>query len=265
VLDGLPYLFPATAAVPILKNLRRMHRAFRREFPGGDLAAFFKTIGMVYHHLWLDLVALRPPLRVVTAEGDEMVFARVTFDVCDEGALRTALEAHPDLDEQEDGRYAWHEPEDAHGFRRGLGTFVLKGDRVVFETTSRPRAARGRRLLEDLAGTAVRFRATRYQGVEQALRESPRPREPRRAEVPPELEAQLAADYYERHYRTWPDTPLPALGGRTPRHAAGLKTVRPKLIALLKDMESHAERDRRYGRPAYDFSWLWGDLGLDQP
>ena len=68
VLDGLPYLLPATAAVPVLRNLRRMHRAFRREFPGRDLTAFFKTVGMVYHHLWLDLVALRPLPRIARLE-----------------------------------------------------------------------------------------------------------------------------------------------------------------------------------------------------
>jgi hypothetical protein len=26
-----------------------------------------------------------------------------------------------------------------------------------------------------------------------------------------------------------------------------------------------AERDRRAGRPAYDFGWMWGELGLERP
>ena len=37
-------------------------------------------------------------------------------------------------------------------------------------------------------------------------------------DVPPEVEARLIGDFYDKHYRSWPDTPLPALGGRTPRH-----------------------------------------------
>jgi hypothetical protein len=38
--------------------------------------------------------------------------------------------------------------------------------------------------------------------------------------------------------------------------------VRPKLITLLKDFESQAERQRRAGEPAYDFRWMWKELGL---
>lgn len=67
------------------------------------------------------------------------------------------------------------------------------------------------------------------------------------------------------NYRSWSDTPLPALGGRTPRHAARLKTTRPQLVALLKDMETRVERQRREGRPAYDFTWMWQELGLERP
>ena len=74
--------------------------------------------------------------------------------------------------------------------------------------------------------------------------------------------AKYLGEYYEDHYRKWLDEPVPALGNRTPRHAARLKTVRPKLIALLKDFESHSERQRRAGEIAYDFSWMWEELGL---
>jgi hypothetical protein len=80
--------------------------------------------------------------------------------------------------------------------------------------------------------------------------------------VPAEVQAQVVSSYYERYYRKWVDTALPALGGRTPRQAASLKSVRPKLIALLKGMENAAERQRREGRPAHDFAWMWAELGL---
>jgi hypothetical protein len=35
--------------------------------------------------------------------------------------------------------------------------------------------------------------------------------------------------------------------------------------SFFKDLESHAARDRLAGRPAYDFGWMWADLGLDRP
>jgi hypothetical protein len=265
VIDGASHLYPAAEKEEILKALRRAHRAFRRRFPGGDLSAFFKRAGALFHHLWLDLVALRPRPVFVTAEGDPVLLAKVVFDVRDREALRTALAAHPELDEQDDGSYAWRAPEDPDGFRRGLGAFALEGGRVVFEAMSRPRAERGRELLEGLAGDAVRYRATQYQDVGQALQEPQPPPEPRPPEVSPEIEAQLVFEFYERHYRSWPDTPLPALDNRTPREAARLDKVRPTLVALLKDFESRAERERREGRPAYDFTWIWEEVGLSRP
>ncbi len=63
-------------------------------------------------------------------------------------------------------------------------------------------------------------------------------------------------EYIQKHQRT--------LGNRVPRHAARLKTVRPRLIALLKDFESCAERGRRAGELAYDFSWMWEELGVSR-
>ena len=88
---------------------------------------------------------------------------------------------------------------------------------------------------------------------------------PKPPPVPPEIEAQLVGEMYERHYRTWPDQPLPALGGRTPREAARLASTRSTLIALLKQMETMNERQRRQGRPTYDFTWMWAELGLERP
>lgn len=263
VMEGLPYLYPVSARDLLLKGLRQAHRAFTRRFHGEDLPAFFKRVGILFHHFWLELVALRPLPTVVTAEGDPVIFAKVIFDMRDRAALEAALAPHPDLVEQDDGSYAWLEGREYP--RRNLGKFLLERSRLVLETTSRQRAERGRRFLQKLAGNAVRFRATRYESVEQALTHMPTSPEPRPPQIPPEVEARAVAEYYERHYRDWLDRPLPALGNRTPHHAARLKTMRPKLVALLKEFENRSERMRREGRPAYDFTWMWQALGLDRP
>ena len=42
--------------------------------------------------------------------------------------------------------------------------------------------------------------------------------------IPPEVESQMLAEFSGRYYRAWLDEQIPALGGRTPRHAASLKT-----------------------------------------
>jgi hypothetical protein len=201
----------------------------------------------------------------VTAEGDPVVVARVVFDLEDRAAALAALGSHPDVTEGSEGDYGWCEGKDDIGMRRSLGAFVLEGDQLVFQTTSEARAARGRGFLEGLAGRAVTYRTTEYQDVGEALEESGDLEPDPPAEVSADVQAAAAAEFYERYYRDWPDTPLPALGSRTPREAAGLSEWRPALLALLKDFESRAERQRRAGQPAYDFRRLWGELGLPRP
>jgi SEC-C motif len=264
VLDGTPYLYPARARDPIVKELRRVHRTFRRQVPGDDVD-FFKRFGSFFFLWWIAHAVLPSRPQIRTAEGDELVFAKVVFDVRDHEALGRALAGHPDLDRQDDGSYAWFEPGGTPEFRRGLGAFVLDGRRAVLETTSRARAERGRAFLESLAGDAVRFRATSLESVEQAM--ARRPSRPAREvdEIPLEVQAEVVHAFYDRHYRGWLDTSLPALKGRTPRAAAASKTGKAQVVALLKDLESHAARDRLAGRPAYDFGWMWGELGLDRP
>ncbi len=207
-------------------------------------------------------VALRPLPTFLTAEGDKVVLARVVFDVKDRQAVEAALAAHPELNRQDDGSYLWLEG--GGEFRRGVGTFVLQRQRLVFEATSRPRAERGRAMIEAIAAGAVAYRATGYEDIGQALKRQPSPAA-KPSDVPPEVAAEVIGQYYEQHYRNWLDEPLPALDGRTPREAAALKSARPKLISLLKAMENMSERERREGRPAYDFGWMWEDLGLPRP
>ncbi|MCZ6626010.1 MAG: hypothetical protein O7B35_17570, partial [Deltaproteobacteria bacterium] len=262
ILEAAPYLYPVTAKEEILKELKNAHRSFTRQFPGRDLVAFFKWVGAAFHYLWLKLVAFRPLPKMVTAEGDPLVLAKVIFDVLDRDALVGALASHPALEDHGDGSYAWLE--DADAFQRSLGTFIFQGSRLVLETTSRQRAERGRNLIDEIAGGAAKFRATRYEDVAQALKARPAAAKRQSPEIPADLQAKIVGEYYERHYRKWLDEPVPALGNRTPRHAARLKTVQPKLVALLKDFENQAERQRRAGSPAYDFSWMWVELGLSR-
>jgi hypothetical protein len=266
VLDGSPYLYPVGEKELILRVLRRLGRSLRPKLPQRDETTFFKYFGMVFHDLWLDRVARRPTPTSVTAEGDEIVLCRAVFDVHDRAALEAALANHPELEREDDGSYAWlAEKADEAGFRRGFGTFVLDKRRVVLETVSRQRAERGRALLEAVAGPAVAYRATSSESVQRALARRPARRARPEDEVPPEAAAEIVQTFYERHYRAWLDEPLPALDGRTPREAAGLKSSRPKVIALLKDMENLSARERLGGRPAYDFGWMWGELGLERP
>jgi hypothetical protein len=87
---------------------------------------------------------------------------------------------------------------------------------------------------------------------------------PGAATISREIEARVVREMFDQHYHEWLDIPVPALGGRTPRHAARLKTVRPLLIELLKSIEQQSERAELDGQPVYDARWMWAELGVER-
>jgi hypothetical protein len=263
VLEGVPHLYPPEARDDILAELRRIHRRHRRHSAADDPAVFFKRIGMVFHHLWLDHVALRAMPTVVTAEGDPLAPTKTVFDIAHQARVSAALEGHPALERQDDGSFTWLQPTESYA--RILGTITIGAGRLTVEAMSESRADHGRQFIEQLLGDAVRFRVTSSENFEHTLAVRSRDEPELASTLPPELEQEVLAQFYDQHYRTWPDVPLPALGGRTPRKAAKLKTVRPKLEAVLRQLENRTERDRLAGRPAADLAWLWSELGLERP
>lgn len=262
VFETVPYLFPAAIKDDLMKSLRAAHKRFLVEFPHRGVEGFFKAAVPLIHQIWVDRVAMPPRPKMVTGDGEPMIFAKVVFDLLDREAAIRALAAREDIVEQTDGSYLWIEP--AGEMQRSIGVIVIEQKRVVCETMSRRRAERARDELSALWGGAVRFRAISYEDIDQALKRAPQRAEKHAPGIPDEEQEKLLAAFYERHYRNWIDEPIPALGGRTPRHAAKLKTIRPKLIALLKDFESQSERQRRAGEIAYDFRWMWVELGLNR-
>jgi hypothetical protein len=195
------------------------------------------------------------------------VFCRSVFETDQPDAVRAELSGRPEMRVMPDGLLSWREP--GEGGQRELGTWGIEGNRVVLETTSQERASRGRGWLESLFGDRVRYRATALETLEQTmneLRTQPARRSPLALEdVPDEGGAGAVRELFDRHYRSWIDRPVPALGNRSPRVAARAALWRPKLMDLLKQLENSAERAARSGRPGYDFDWIWRELGLSRP
>lgn len=162
-------------------------------------------------------------------------------------AVKNSLANGDEIVDQSDGKYIWLEA--VGDLHRNIGTITVEDGRLVIETNSQKRAEKARDWLSSRMGDAVRFRAISYEDIGQALKRAPAPPTRRKSEVPLEVQAEVLGKFYDEHYHRWLNEPVPAFGNRTPRHAARLKTIRPKVIALLKDIESRAERQRRAGNP----------------
>ena len=87
--------------------------------------------------------------------------------------------------------------------------------------------------------------------------------EPLTIVVTPEEDRALLKQFLEKAYLEWTDQPHHALGGQTPRHAAG-GALRGKVGGLIDEMARHDPGVRRTGRAAYSYNILRAHVGLDE-
>jgi hypothetical protein len=82
-------------------------------------------------------------------------------------------------------------------------------------------------------------------------------------QLPPEVMAELMEKAIRQSYANWPDEPIPALGGKTPRQAirtpAGLERVKGLLRGYEANETQQAQRD---GRRTISYAFLWKALGI---
>jgi hypothetical protein len=75
------------------------------------------------------------------------------------------------------------------------------------------------------------------------------------------MQRQLIHQYLAKHYETWPATPLPALGGKSPLEAVKDKRLRPAVIELsnpltsLRRAESIRPGENRLTLPFFGSDW----------
>ncbi|MEJ2671088.1 MAG: MbcA/ParS/Xre antitoxin family protein [Deltaproteobacteria bacterium] len=77
-------------------------------------------------------------------------------------------------------------------------------------------------------------------------------------EIPEEIRQALLKDMYDKNYREWLNSPIPALDGKSPKKAIKSKEGRRRVEDLLRQMEYlHNESDADY-----DISWVRRELKL---
>lgn len=144
-----------------------------------------------------------------------------------------------------------------------LGTVRIDGGTLLGECNSEGRAARLRRLVDRSCDGVVTFvgieRTTQAQMQAEAAAKQAKGARPA-AKAPSKLEREAIAQFLTAHYDAWPDAPLPALAGRTPREAMRTAKGRREVDALLREMEHGTGGLEMAG--LYDFGRLRRALGL---
>lgn len=221
---------------------------------------------------WRDAVhaarrAALEPRMLQNTDGDPFLMCTDHFDIlCRTSDLLDALEAI-------DGAQVSHtdEFEEVLFTRPGnkkhaslgntiVGRAVVSGKKLLVQTNSEARANALRRRIEQAAGARLRFRLGERRDANDLLENPPPAARHPEPEPPAEMQAAMR-EVMERMRDAWVEERVPALSGRTPRHAAASPTLRPRLVALLKEFEMHEA-----ARPAgerYDVGRLWRALGID--
>ena len=140
-----------------------------------------------------------------------------------------------------------------------LGSLELKGKSLLVTVNSVARAAKVEALVTKAVGERLKRPLTTIRTVDQMMaEESPEPPHEGGDEIPP----QIARDYMDKHYRETLDAPLPALGGKSPRQAVRNAAGREKVLEWLKLIENRSAKHDDAAIGAYDFGWMWAELGL---
>ena len=223
-----------------------------------------------------------PQLR--NTDNEEMILTAIhyDFDPPRKETIRKIIErlesvADPEEGKDEQGRkrltFHWSKPDNrihASWENTLLGKIHLYDDILLLETNSKERGVRLRSIIEEACGEGIRFRYDSYQEMNsEAMKakltrmsgqpeKKPQPKD----EIPKEIREKILGEFLEKHYQTWPDQPLPALGGKTPRKAVKDEKGRRQVESLIKTMENVG--DRGIGdMPYYDFGELRRELGIE--
>jgi len=236
-------------------------------------ADFLEHSNPAFSQVWLmDVISkLKAPLpELVNRDGESLVFAETQF-MFDKKHRQKIIAL---LDEAEDWErhnernpnWAWL-PEGKTGSQPIYGFLEARDSDLQLATNSNSRYEKGAAVLAKLLGDLIGPPLTSLQSPEQMMEE----RRGRGSSQPPLADpdidpkelAQIMSAYLDKHYREALDDVIPALGGRTPRKCVKTREGREKVAEWLKYLENQeSHKANRDGSIAYDFSWMWDELGL---
>jgi hypothetical protein len=181
------------------------------------------------------------PPRMCNTDGDELLWHTASFSVADPVLTRQKLIGREDIECGEDSdELVWSRDASGNNLVVGetvtLGRIEFVGDELVLTVNSAKRFRAGRRWLEKLPGVA--FNSVQTRRWDEAEKDRPldeRISPPEPVEMTPELVSSIQERMNE-YYMGWLDTPLPALGGKTPRQACRTEAGRQEVAMLIRTM-----------------------------
>jgi len=263
-LSGAAYPFSLLAGPRVIGAMRQ---ASRKRGPRADRAAELSSI--IRRHWLAQYFAASPlPTIVDAVTGEALLLITDHYRVKDWEALQRELTAEPDVDGDRETGWNRLEKGSDEQTRPVVSINLEKGaDRISVFYKTQGYADRGRPWFEALARDAVQFLSRELSDPKGALANASiaqRQKPDRRA---PDLSSDVIAEIIEKairqSYAHWPDEPIPALDGKTPRQAISTPAGLERVKGLLRGYEaSETLQAKREGRRAISYAFLWEALGI---
>jgi len=274
----------AKAVLEMSAEWRREMEISTGSFALGEWKEFAKRFG--YMLLWafaqlrMDaLVDAVVHIRYRRSDGQPYLYAVALYDHHEYGLFADRLSDMRTLelekqDSQTEGRCAvsdfpparvWIQRTGAGPAGEVVARLTLTSSQLIVECDSAERLDRIKHELAAALGFSLHFRGetlelpVRQLSVAELMSEAPLA-----VVVSQEEDRMLLNRFLENAYLEWSDQPHLALGGQTPRHAAGMPSMRKKVGALIDEMALHDPGLSRMGRPVFEYNRLRAHVGLDE-
>jgi len=270
-MDGIEFMMGngmRVVPVSVMANLVALRERILEEESslGGTISAeLLLDFEEEFRHFYLATIeAASNPMRSLhNTDGDPLLFHEIRYEVPSfERAFQGLRDFEPDRSDTELMRrddedepigtratIHWSRRRKGHGKDETIlhAVFRLRDTMLTAEVNSAKRAARTRKEIEKRLGRDAIYLGTEIKSPEGAMKDvdegkdsenaTKRAEEQERLMALPEVQEMLKREM-EKHWASWPDTPIPALQGMTPRKAAKDPVGRELLEALLLDFEA---------------------------
>lgn len=227
-------------------------------------------------HWWSDAVARlderrsKPPV-LTNTDGDPLLFVTDSFPF--DGKRRPEVEqrvgAMDGVDDvsTEDGETVVVFVRTGNRIHKSwentvTGRVIVVRDTLRIETNSESRADALRRRVRDACAGLLGEGKRKTESASGMMRRGKGQTSPEKRRPPTPNELEALRQMKEAHYRDWLDTPIPLLGGKTPRAATRAKKSREQLDLLLRDIENREGRLPEGER--FDVGRIRTALGMDE-
>lgn len=187
-----------------------------------------------------------PNFALATTDGEEFVLTEIHFRIKDEVALRKRLSVLRSFQyNKKDDSWTWMKSKRRNypdAPRTILGHFSIQGDFLIAETNSKERAFRLRSKLKDHLSSLITYEKTLYRDMfdmPELSSEEIEAMEKANKELNarPEIQEAIKKNLEHHYFNEWPKSKLPALGGLSPLQASRRRNERPRLEALIDDID----------------------------